>query len=225
MSATAQFDQILKKLGWVDGFQIPVANAENEALQSKVADLIQRKARAISDLENVTAKHDALAKHLKHVSQQHEEQQKLLTAYMQQLKSEEDLYLVAKSKKEVTERQIQAHMKNISEIASRQEMKKNDLERALVRVERLKAETSWDAEALRAWEEALRKRDEDNELLKRFAKEDEKKIKELEVKRGNLQTEVVEKRKCVDKVVTDVANQEQVLEKIGWLDWFLLRLF
>lgn len=75
MSSTADFEQILKKLGFVDGFQIPIANAENEALQAKVADLLRRKAKAVTNLETVTSKYDALDKHLKHVTQEHEEQQ------------------------------------------------------------------------------------------------------------------------------------------------------
>lgn len=89
--------------------------------------------------------------------------------------------------------------------------------RCLAKIEKLKGETSWDSEALNAWEEALKKRDEDNELLQKFAKEDERKIHDLEAKRRNLQGEVVEKRKCVDRIVTEITSREQVVEKTGAL--------
>lgn len=75
MSAKADFDHILKKLGWVDGFDIPIANAENQALQFQIAELIKRKAKAITNLETVSSKFEALQKHLKHVNHEHEEQQ------------------------------------------------------------------------------------------------------------------------------------------------------
>lgn len=75
MSAKADFDQILKKLGWVDGFELPVANAENQALQAQVADLLKRKAKAITNLDTINSKYEALKKHLKHVGHEHEEQQ------------------------------------------------------------------------------------------------------------------------------------------------------
>lgn len=75
MSAKADFDRILQKLGWVDGFELPVANAENQALQAQVADLLKRKARAITNLETITSKYEAIKKHLKHVNHEHEEQQ------------------------------------------------------------------------------------------------------------------------------------------------------
>lgn len=140
-----------------------------------------------------------------------------MTAYTQQLQTETNNYLSAKSAKEVAEHQIQANAKTIADIEARQETRRNDLARCLVKIEKLKSETSWDSEALAAWEDALKKRDEDNELLEKFAKEDERKIHELEAKRRNLQSEVVEKRKSVDKLVTEITSREQVLEKTGSL--------
>lgn len=138
-----------------------------------------------------------------------------MTAYNQQLQTEENKFLSTKSQKEVTERQIQINNKTIADIEARQETKKVDLARCLAKVEKLKSETSWDSEALNAWEEALKKRDEDNELLQKFAKEDERKIHDLEAKRRNLQSEVVEKRKSIARIVTEIASREQVVERSG----------
>lgn len=62
-------------MGWVDGFQIPVANRENKALEDKVAALLLKKVNATVKLENVTSKYDALEKHLKNVTNESEEHQ------------------------------------------------------------------------------------------------------------------------------------------------------
>lgn len=120
-----------------------------------------------------------------------------------------------KSQKEVTERQIEINNKTIADIEKRQEVKRNDLGKCLIKVEKLKAETSWDSEAVKAWEEALKKRDEDNEMLKKFAREDERKTHELEAKRKSLQSDVIERQKCIERIVTDIVSREQMIERTG----------
>lgn len=52
-------------------------------------------------------------------------------------------------------------------------------------------------------------------MLEKFAREDERKIHDLEAKRKSLQSEVVEKRKCIERVVTDIMSREQVVERTG----------
>lgn len=85
----------------------------------------------------------------------------------------------------------------------------------MIKLEKLKAETAWDEEALKAWEDSLKKRDDDNELLKRFSKEDERRVNELEAKRRNLQMEVVSKKETVARMVAEITNYEQILERTG----------
>lgn len=72
---SAYIEEVLRKMGWVDGFQIPVANDENQALEEKVAELTLKKAQASLALQSATAKYDALDKHLKMVCQEHEQHQ------------------------------------------------------------------------------------------------------------------------------------------------------
>lgn len=134
-----------------------------------------------------------------------------------------------KSQKEVTERQIENNKKGIAGIEARQDIKKNDLLRCLVKIEKLKSETSWDGEVLKAWGETLKKRDEDNELLEKFAREDERKIHELEAKRKSLQNEVTEKERHIERIVTDILSREQVIERTGMGNaihlLFILRIY
>lgn len=106
-------------------------------------------------------------------------------------------------------------IKKAEEIKQRQELKKGDLSRGLEKMEKMKSEACWDAEALQAWEESLKKRDEDNELLKNFTKEDQRRANELEAKRQNLQMEVVKRRDMVQKMCAELVNYEQVLERTG----------
>lgn len=66
---------ILKKLGWEDGFQIPIANDENRALEAEVASLSLRKSKGRNKLELVSGRLDALKDHFKFVAQESEQTQ------------------------------------------------------------------------------------------------------------------------------------------------------
>lgn len=72
---SAYFEEVLKKMGWVDGLQVPVANAENKALEEKIAELLVKKIKATAAFQNASSRHDALEKHLKHVQKENEEHQ------------------------------------------------------------------------------------------------------------------------------------------------------
>lgn len=100
-------------------------------------------------------------------------------------------------------------------------------------MDKLRSESNWDTDALNAWDEALKRRDEDNNLLKQFSMEDQKKANELEARRKNLQTEVLKRKELVTKMAAELTNYEMVLDRTSrqiyvvfsyFLFSFLLRL-
>lgn len=68
-------EEVLKKLGWDDGFQIPIANAENKALEEQVARLSLRKNKSKNDLDRATSRLEGLKEHFKYVNQENEQNQ------------------------------------------------------------------------------------------------------------------------------------------------------
>lgn len=66
---------ILKKLGWSDGFQVPLANGENRALENELANLSLRKSKAKNALDVVNGRLDALKDHFKFVNQESDQTQ------------------------------------------------------------------------------------------------------------------------------------------------------
>ena len=89
------------------------------------------------------------------------------------------------------------------------------MERCAKKLNTLKSETEWDTEALKAWEESLQKRDDDNELIKKFSKQDYRKYNELEAKRQNLELEFASRKQTIQKMVCDLTNYERMLERTG----------
>lgn len=85
----------------------------------------------------------------------------------------------------------------------------------MIKVDRIKQETGWDIEALKAWEEALNKRDDDNELIKKFSKEDERRFNKLEARRQFLQSEYDAKNLTISKMVCDLHSCEMIIERTG----------
>lgn len=69
------YEDVLRKMGWVDGFKVPVANVENQALEAELEKLMLRKAKAAKDSENCTKRLENLQKHLKYLVQESEQNQ------------------------------------------------------------------------------------------------------------------------------------------------------
>lgn len=67
--------EILKSLGWEDGFQIPVANRENKELEAEVARLTLQRVKEKTTFETSTVKLENLENHLKYVKQESEQNQ------------------------------------------------------------------------------------------------------------------------------------------------------
>ncbi|XP_044268674.1 GRIP and coiled-coil domain-containing protein 2-like [Tribolium madens] len=208
-------DEILKTLGWEDGFQIPVANAENQQLEAEVARLTLQKIKEKTAFETSTVKLENIENHLKYVKQESEQNQNLITAHAQQLQTEESKLRLSTAEKDKFEQDIKLCEKKFADIQERHSIKKNQLERYVKKLDKLKSETDWDSEALKAWEESLKKRDDDNELIKKFSKQDDRKYNELEARRQNLEVEFANRKQTIDKMVSDLINYERVLERTG----------
>ncbi|KAF5275674.1 hypothetical protein FQA39_LY06786 [Lamprigera yunnana] len=202
-------------MGWTTGMHLPIANNENKVLQEQVEALIIRKAKATQLYDTEENRYSAFLKHSKYVEQQSNENQQLLTNYHQHLETQEHTFLLRQSEKERVQQETRQTHKLWDDINGRVTLKKNDLEKGYTKMEKKKLEANWDNEALKAWEESLKKRDEDTQILKKFSQEDEKKAKDLEIKRQNLQSEIVLQTKILNRVVGDVANYELIIERVG----------
>lgn len=141
--------------------------------------------------------------------------QKLITAHKQRLDFIDDQYHVATAEKENTDRSIRSTEKMLKESESRQEMKKNDLEKLVRKADQLQNEMDWDSKALQAWEETLKKRDEDNNLIQKFSKDDEMRYNLLEAKRQHLQFVLTDMKAKAAKISSNAYNRELILERSG----------
>ncbi|KAJ8916181.1 hypothetical protein NQ315_016320 [Exocentrus adspersus] len=208
-------EDILKRLGWEDGFQIPVANDENRGLEERLAKLSLRKNKAKNKLDRANSRLEGLKEHFKYITQENEQTQKLITAHKQQYEAVQNCYHLLRSERANVEHNMKKMARELEDLQRRQESKKMDLQKNMIKAERLKTETEWDAEALKAWEETLKKRDADIELIKKFSLEDSIKYNDLEARRQLLQMESNRKLKGLERLITDLRNNEMIIDRTG----------
>lgn len=139
----------------------------------------------------------------------------MITTHKQRLDFIDDQYNVTIAEKENTDRSFKTTEKMLKESESRQETKKKDLEKLVRKADQLQNEMDWDSKALQAWDETLKKRDEDNDLIQKFSKDDEMRYNLLEAKRQHLQLVMTDMRAKAAKISSNACNRELILERSG----------
>ncbi|KAK6644584.1 hypothetical protein RUM43_000851 [Polyplax serrata] len=202
-------DDVLKDLGWSDGFRIPVANAENKALELEASALtiITSYSRDISDNLNI------MKKHLANVQNQLNINQNLIYAHNNQKTAEENLVKLAQIEDSSLLNDIKRVKKELENTIERQKSVQNDIVRSLHNVDKLNATIKWDKDALLAWDEEMTRGDDDTFMLEKFRREDEAKFKELELRRQSLGVEVENKKNKLMLLKSDIISMEQSLDK------------
>lgn len=70
---STRLDEILQKIGWVDGTKIPVANTENVALEKEIERLRAKRHRANTNFDRTKTRFSALEEHMKFLKQENDQ--------------------------------------------------------------------------------------------------------------------------------------------------------
>ncbi|KAI1882832.1 hypothetical protein AGOR_G00238970 [Albula goreensis] len=204
---------VLYEIGWNDGFAIPVANAENKALQEE----IQRKQRENAVLENKVSEHkdkiQALSDHLKNVRQELNHTQALCRAVEKETESELHFKALADREMGRLRQEISQLEGQLGALRERKNMQENNIFKATQKLEELKNQLNWDQQTLDAWLEESAQKDQDTMAILKYAQQDESKIKELTLRVERLTLEANQKRKALDNERTETMTAQIGLEK------------
>ncbi|XP_032674267.1 coiled-coil domain-containing protein 39 isoform X1 [Odontomachus brunneus] len=214
---TTDIDVILSQLGWQDGFRIPVANEENKRLEEEIVKKTACRLSLNTKLENLEERLRMIKQHASDIASRHEFNQKLLTEHMIQLEAENHLYHLSSNMESSLRQEAREFEREWTDVNCRV----SNVEKELLKISKKLVETKqivhFDEDSLRKWEETLTRKEEDNQLIESYMKQDTQKYKELEQQRQKLSTELEIYRQATVKAVDEAQELEVVLDRTAKL--------
>lgn len=129
------------------------------------------------NLESMEEHLKMIKKHAVNIKIQQDLNQNLLTAHSAQLEKEDHLYRLSNSTESSLRHEMQDFNKTWNDINERVSNIEKDLAKMTKKIESSKKAVKFDENDLLRWEEVLNKKEEDNELIEEYMKQDTKKYK------------------------------------------------
>ncbi|KAM7379036.1 hypothetical protein PAMP_004611 [Pampus punctatissimus] len=204
---------VLSEVGWDERFAIPELNAENKALMEE----IHKKEKEMVQLENKLERNkdekQFMTEFLKNVKQELENTEALCKA--KEREEELEMHLTALAERE-TGRLVQETAKMDNELRSlveRRNMLENHIFKAKQKLEEFRNQMNWDQQTMNAFLMESARKDEDTMAIIKYAQQDEQTIKSLTLAIEKKTLEANEKRKTLDKELTETISAQIALDK------------
>ncbi|XP_067851309.1 coiled-coil domain-containing protein 39 isoform X2 [Heptranchias perlo] len=204
---------VLCEINWDDGFAIPVANAENKALEDEVQKKQKEKANLENKLTDFEDRIHAMTMHLQNVHQELANTQSLQRAREKELETEQQFKILAEREMERLKQEIRRLENDLALLRERKNIMENNIYRYTQKIEDLKCQLNWDKQALEAWLEESTKTDEDAITIQKYAQEDEGKIRDIMIRMERMTDDANKKRKLLDNEMTETIASQMELDK------------
>ena len=170
-------NEALREVDWNNSLGLPVANAENKLLEQEIVKKTSERNKFQSELGENKAKIGALKDHIKNVYDELMATQHLLNARKNELKTEQHLKSIADREIGRLSQENRRLEDQLGKLKDKRNGHENEIFLANQQFDSMKSQMKWDQQALEAWLEESAQKDEDALTLKKYAKEDEAKIK------------------------------------------------
>uniref|UniRef100_A0A8D0KZ11 Coiled-coil domain-containing protein 39 n=1 Tax=Strix occidentalis caurina TaxID=311401 RepID=A0A8D0KZ11_STROC len=204
---------VLAELRWDDGYAVPVANAENKALEDEVSKMQKEKVNLQNELTNFEERKEAMTSHLKNVRQELGFTQSLCKARENEIETEQHFKALAERELGHLKSEIKQLEDEIVSLREKKNSQENIINKTTKKLENLKRQMNCDGEVLESWIKESNRKDNDAIAIQKYAQQDEGKLGALTLQVEKLTMQANQKRRALDHELTETITAQIELDK------------
>ncbi|KAL2301294.1 hypothetical protein Nmel_011862, partial [Mimus melanotis] len=204
---------VLAELQWEPGYAVPVANAENKALEDELQRMQKEKENLQNELTNFEERIEAMTSHLKNVRQEINFSQSLYKAKENEIETEHHFKALAEREYGRLKNDIKRLKDEIASLRQKKNSQENTINKTTKKLENLKQQMNWDEELLEGWLKEINRTDNDAIAIQKYALQDEGKLGTLTLQIEKLTMEVNQKRRALDNELTETMTAQMELDR------------
>uniref|UniRef100_A0A8C3X594 Coiled-coil domain-containing protein 39 n=1 Tax=Cyanoderma ruficeps TaxID=181631 RepID=A0A8C3X594_9PASS len=204
---------VLAELQWEPGYAVPVANAENKALEDELLNMQKEKENLQNELTNFQERIEAMTSHLKNVRQEISFSQSLYKAKENEIETEHHFKALAEREYGRLKNDIKRLKDEIASLRQKKNTQENTINKTTKKLENLKEQMNLDEELLESWLKELNRTDNDAIAIQKYTLQDEGKLGTLTLQIEKLTMEANQKRRALDNELTETMTAQMELDR------------
>ncbi|NWR35396.1 CCD39 protein, partial [Tachuris rubrigastra] len=204
---------VLAELGWDSAYAVPVANAENKALEDQLQEMQKEKTNLRNELTNSEERIEAMTAHLKNVRQDLSFSQYLYSARENEIETEQHFKALAEREHGRLKSDLKRLQNELISLEEKKNRQENTIRKTIQKLEDLKQQMNCDEEVLECWLKELNRTDNDALAIQKYAQQDEGKLGALTFQVEKLTTQANQKRRALDNELTETLTAQMELDR------------
>ncbi|XP_037262089.1 coiled-coil domain-containing protein 39 [Falco rusticolus] len=204
---------VLAELRWDDGYAVPVANAENKALEDELQKVQKEKADLQNELADFEERTKAMASHSKNLRQELSFTQSLYKARENESETEQHFKVLAERQCERLKSEIKQLQDEIVSLREKKNSQENTINKTTKKLENLKQQMNCHEDVLDSWIKESNRKDNDVITIQKYAQQDEGKLGALTLQVEKLTVQANHKRRALDNELTETMTAQIELDK------------
>ncbi|XP_052543078.1 coiled-coil domain-containing protein 39 isoform X1 [Tympanuchus pallidicinctus] len=204
---------VLAELQWDDGYAVPVADAENRALEEDLQKMEREKTNLQNQLTDFEERVEAMTSHLKNVRQEFSFTQSLYKARENEIETEQHFKALAEREHGRLKSEIKRLEDETVSLREKKNSQENTINKTTKKLESLKQQMNCDEEVLESWIKESNRKDNDIITIQKYAQQDEGKLGALILQVEKLTMQANQKRRALDNELTETITAQMELDK------------